>query len=368
MLCLSIIPEGVLKGRVKAFQKRLRDSGIDAAMIRVLSTFIYFTGVKWLRPSLMIPAEGNPVLFAVKGEEKGLRSLSWLDSIVTYREGGELMGKVSGLIRERKYSTVGLEFSLERDSFILFYEMFKRLNPSVKVVDISPITQSMREIKDEYELEAIRRAGRIAAKAMRDVEDIIKPGMTEVEIAAEIYRELYRAGSEEPLVYVNAGPHPRIHAEPLHNVKVIKDSFVTIVVSADYGRYYANMARTYFIGEPNELAKKSMECMNKVYEKAIDLTRPGIKFSEVMIELDKIYREYGMTDFRVLGYTHGVGLQVEETPITTIVPKDRFLTPEPGMVLAMVHAPILIEGLGQIKLEDTFVVNEDGILERVTET
>ena len=362
---MGIIPEGVLKDRVKAFQKRLRDSGIDAAMIRVLSTFIYFTGVKWLRPSLLVPAEGSPILFAARGEEEGLRSYSWIGDIVTYREGGELMSKVSGLIRERKYSTVGLEFSLERDSYILFYEMFKRLNPGIKIVDISPITHSLRLIKDGYELEAIRKAGRIASKAMDDVHELIRPGMSEVEIAAEIYRELYRRGSEEPLVYVNAGPHPRIHAEPLHGVKVVKGSFVTVIISADYGRYYANMARSYFVGDLTELAERSVKCMGEAYEKSIEMTKPGIRFIDVMGELDKIYRRYGLIDFRVLGYTHGVGLQVEETPITTIVPKDRFLTPKPGMVLAMVHAPLLMEGLGQIKLEDTFIVSRDG-LERVT--
>ena len=76
--CLSLIPKGVLKARIKAFQKRLRIPE-DAAMIRVLLTFIYLTGVKWLRPSLLIPAKGDPFIFAVKGEYGRLEKVTGLN-------------------------------------------------------------------------------------------------------------------------------------------------------------------------------------------------------------------------------------------------------------------------------------------------
>ena len=58
-----------------------------------------------------------------------------------------LLAKVSKIIRERKYRKIGLEYGVERDAYILFYEMFKRLNPHVKVVDISEIIADMRMIK-----------------------------------------------------------------------------------------------------------------------------------------------------------------------------------------------------------------------------
>jgi len=339
---------------------------VDAAMIRVLSTFIYFTGIKWLRPALLIPADGEPVLFVAKGEEEGLKNLTWIKNVQTYAEGGELMGKVSGLIRQKGYKAVGLEFTLERDSYILFYEMFKRLNRAVKVVDISPVIHSMRMIKDKYELNAIRKAGKISSEAMRTALEVVSPGKSETEIAGEIYAFLYKLGSQEPLVYVNAGPYPRIHGEPLPNLKVVRNSFVTIVISADYGRYYANISRSIYVGEPKGLASKAIECIEETYRTAVEQTKIDVKFSHVMSKLDEVYNKYGLIDKRVLGYVHGVGLQVEETPITTIVPKDRFMEPLPGMALAMVHAPLLIEGLGQVKKEDTFIVRQDGSLEKVT--
>ena len=59
-------------------------------------------------------------------------------------------------------------------------------------------------------------------------------------------------------------------------------------------------------------------------------------------------------------------MQVEEPPITTIVPNHRIVEVKPNMVLAFVHAPLLLKGLGQVKVEDTFIVREDVGLEKVT--
>ncbi len=359
-------PKEILKSRMRKLQEKLSENNIDAAMIRTLSSFIYFTGTKWLRPALLIPAEGEPILFVARGEEEGIKERTWIQNIVTFTDGGDLMAKVSSTIRNNNYRVVGLEYGIERDAYIIFYEMFKRLNPRTKVVDISNILYSMRMIKDKYELEAVRKAGEIASKTMSKIIEIIEPGLTETEIAGEAYKLLYRYGSEEPLVYVNIGPHPRVHAEPFKDVKVRKGVFVNIVLGADYNRYYANMARTIYVGEPSNLAKKALECMQEVYNTAVEKTKPGTRFITVIKELDRIYKKYDLLQYRVVGYAHSVGLQIEEPPITTILPKDRFVEVKLNMTLAFIHAPLLIEGIGQVKHEDTFIVKEDGSLENVT--
>jgi len=358
-------PASILRKRLKHFQEKLSSKNIDAAMIRVQSTFTYFTGAKWLRPALLIPAREEPMLFAAKGEEDELAQRTWIDNVVTFRDGGDLMAKVSTIIRSSGYRTVGLEYGIERDAYILFYEMFKRLNPQVNVVDISGIVAEMRMIKDRYELEAVRKAGKIAAKVMDKVVNVIKPGVSETEIAAEAYYHAYRLGTEEPKIYVNIGPNPRVHAEPFRDQKVIEGLAVTIVLGVDYNHYYANISRTIIVGHNSE-AEKAIKCVKEVYGKALELTKPGVKPINVIMELDKIYIKHGLIDHRVIGYLHGVGLQIEETPITTIVPKHRFIELKPGMAVASVHAPIMLKGAGQIKHEDTFIVTSKG-LEVVTE-
>lgn len=360
------LPKKILSRRLSKFQEKLIEHNVDAVMLRTLSSFIYFTGIKWLRPALLIPAEGKPTAFIAKGEEEGFKEKTGIENIATYIDGGELMGKVSKTIRENKYKTIGLEFGLERDAYILFYEVFKKLNPKVEIIDVGPIITEMRLIKDEHELNCIRKAGEIAVKAMEKTISIIEEGVTETEIAAEAYGNLYREGCEEPHVYVNIGPHPRVHSEPLRDIIARKGVLTTITIGADYNRYYANITRTIHIGRPNEKTRKTLECMEETYRRAVELTKPGVKFIDVIKELDKIYRKYNLINQRLIGYTHGVGLQIEEKPITTILPRDRLMEVERGMALAFIHSPIMIKGLGQVKKEDTFIVKQNGELENVT--
>ena len=359
-------PKEVLERRLSKFQEKLREKNIDAVMLRTLSSFIYFTGIKWLRPALLIPAEGEPLAFIARGEEGGFIEKTGIKNIETFIDGGELMGKVSGTIRKSNYKVVGLEFGLERDAYILFYEVFKQLNPKVKVVDVGPIISELRLIKDEYELNCVRKAGSIAVKAMEKTLSIIKEGVSETDIAAEAYENLYKSGCEEPHVFVTIGPHPRVHSEPLRDNIARKGVFVTIVIGADYNRYYANMSRTIHIGQPSELASKALKCMNETFNLAVKLTKPNVKFMNVIRELDKIYAKYNLIDYRVVGYTHGVGLQIEEKPITTILPRDRLMEAKEGMVLAFIHSPIMMRGLGQVKKEDTFIIKKNGEIENVT--
>ncbi|MCS7385415.1 MAG: Xaa-Pro peptidase family protein [archaeon GB-1867-005] len=362
------ISQEILRKRLQKIQDVIAEKEIDAVMLRTLSSFIYFTGLKWLRPALLIPAEGEPIAFIARGEEEGFTKRTYIKNIVTFIDGGDLMAKVSGTIRREKYKVVGLEFSLERDAYILFYEMFKRLNPRVKVIDVSQIIAKMKMEKDDYELSYIRKAGEIASKAMKKALSTIEPGMAETEIAAELYSTLYKMGCEKPHVYINVGPDPRVHTEPFRDIVVKKGVFVTIIIGADYNRYYANMSRTTYIGKLEGRAEKAVKCMNKAYKLALELTKPEVKFIDVMKKLDEVYAKYELLNNRLLGYVHGVGLQIEEPPITTIVPQHRQMKVKTRMVIAFIHAPIMMQGLGQVKREDTFIVKENGELENITKT
>jgi len=357
-------PKQILRKRLETFQKKLASENIDAAMVRVQSSYTYFTGTRWLRPALLIDVSEEPVLFVAKGEEDELLSRTWITNYVSFTDGGDLMAKVSKIIRKRKYRKIGLEYGVERDAYILFYEMFKKLNPQVKVVDISDIIADMRMIKDTYEIEATRRAGEVAKKVMEKVINTLKLGMSETDIAAEAYYYALKYGSEEPKIHVNIGPNPRVHAEPFRDIRVNENSIVTLVLGIDYDFYYANMSRTIALKENGE-AKRVMECMLNVYDLARKLTRAGIKPIMVMKELDKVYSEFRCIEYRVLGYIHGVGLQVEEKPITTIVPKHRFVMLKEDMVVAFIHTPLVVKGVGQIKHEDTFIILHDD-LEKIT--
>ncbi|WP_258084590.1 M24 family metallopeptidase [Thermococcus thermotolerans] len=352
----------VFRKRVERFQELLRENEIDGAVVRTLSSFIYFTGTKWLRPSLLISAEGEPVVYVVKGEAELFREKSWIENVVEFQRVEDLMAGIVTWIHGNGMTRVGLEFGIERDAYLIFLKIFERLNPTVEIVDILDLTMGLRMIKDEWELDNIRKAGDIAVKGMKVAEEIIKPGLSELEIAAEVVRELMLNGSEDPKVYVSVTP--RAHAEPFRDLKVPENGVVTVVIGADWNHYYANMARTFIVGEPGQRVRRAIEVKEEAYRIALEETRVGVPLSAVEKKLAEFFREKGFADSYLAGYTHGVGLLIEEPPITTIVVPQRTTKVQENMVLTIIHPPLMIPE-GAIKHEDTYIVKKAG-LEKVT--
>ncbi len=356
-----MVDPSLISSRLRRFQSKLKELSIDCAMIRTLSDFKYLLGLKWLRPAVLVPAEGVPKVFLARGEEAGFMERVAVKELelITYSEGGELMSKVTGTIRSLGAKRVGMVFSVERDSYSLLYELFKKANRDAEVVDIGPVLSELRAVKDDYELECIRRAGDLASKVLERALNSVRVGVSETEIAAEAYYEAFRSGCEEPHIYVNCGPHPRVHSEPSKYVKVSSNTLVTVVVATDYGGYYANTSSTTYVGtSPPETISNALKCAKEVYQRAYELTKPGVIFAEIMRDLDEVYRKYRLIGNRLLGYVHGVGLQPEEFPITTIVAAHRAKNVAERMALAFVHTPIMLPGYGSVKFEDTYLVLE----------
>jgi len=153
---------------------------------------------------------------------------------------------------------LGSTIGIERDVYVMFFELFKKVNRQVEVRDVHSLIMELRMVKDEHEMELIKRASELCSRGMEAAMDTVEPGVSELEVAAETYHTLMKAGSRHPLVYVDAGPSVRIHAEPLPDVRIKRGYPVTVVVAADYGGYYADMTRTVFIGLPSEDAKKGL--------------------------------------------------------------------------------------------------------------
>ena len=354
--------EEIFKRRVERFQKLLRENGIDGAVIRTLSSFIYFTGTKWLRPSLLIPAEGEPTVYVVKGELDLFREKSWIENIIEFQRVEDLMAGVVTWINGSGMGRVGLEFGVERDAYLLFYKLFQRLNPMVEIVDVLNLTMGLRMIKDDWEIDNIRKAGKIAQRGMEVAEETIAPGKSELEIAAEVVRELMLNGSEDPKVYISTTP--RAHAEPFRDLKVQENGVVTVVIGADWNHYYANTARTFVMGDPGERVRRAIEVKEEALNIALEETRVGMTLNAVEKRLANFFKERGFGDAYLTGYTHGVGLLIEELPMPTIVVPTRAAKVRENMVLSIIHSPLMIPE-GAIKHEDTYVVKKSG-LEKIT--
>jgi len=338
----------------------MKEAGIEASVIRTLSSFRYFAGVKWLRPALLVPAEGEATAFIHEFEAEEFASRSCVKGVVSWRRAEELMARVTASIRKGGYRTVGFDYSVERDSYVLFFELFKRLNPQVEVRDVHGLVMKLRMVKDAGEVELVRRACAVSDTGMGAAVEAVDRGKSELQIGAEALYRMMRMGSENPHVYVNVGPRPRKHAEPRADVRVEDGQTVSIVAAGDYEGYYGNVSRTVFFPGASEAQGKALSAVEKARRVAAEGLIPGASLVEVEGKVGDVYKARGYADYYSAGFAHGVGLLVEEDPITTIVVAHRRTMVAENMVLAAVHVPLTIPGLGSVKCEDTFLITAKG--------
>jgi Xaa-Pro aminopeptidase len=354
------------ENRIAEFQKRMKAEGVDAAMIKTASSFTYFADVMWLRPGLIIPAEGEALAFIQQNEVEEFRRRSCIRNVVPYGGIDELLPGVTRAVREGGYHRVGMDMSVERDAFELFLQMFTNVNPKVEIVDVHSLIMELRMIKDVSEIQRIRSAARTTDLGMKAAIESISPGVSELEVAAEAVYTMMREGAERPHVYVNAGPVPRIHAEPRAHVKAAKGDIVTVTTAGDFQDYYCNETRTYVPADASKEKRQAFESLLSVYESIVPKLWPGTVLASVEEEIGASLAARGYSASYVKGFAHGVGLLVEEDPITTIrIPQRRTALRE-NMVVAAMHAPLAIPGAGSFKIEDTYLVTSTGP-EKLTE-
>lgn len=346
--------------RIAEFQARMREKKIDAAMIKTASSFAYFTDVMWLRPGLVIPAEGEPVAFIVQSEVEAFRERSCIKNIVPYHGIDELMPGVTKVIRDGGHRIVGMDMSVERDAYELFGHMFARVNPKVQVVDVHSLIMESRMIKDSDEIARIRRAAQVTDKGMETAMAHVCRGVTELDVAAEAVYAMMKQGAERPHVYVNAGPVARIHAEPRVGTRIGDGDVVSVTIGGDWSNYYANETRTYVPPTATEDKRRAFDALRELHDSVTTKLTVGTMLESLEKEIEAYWARHGHSEHYVKGFAHGVGLLIEEDPITTILIPERRTVLRENMVIAAMHAPLAVPGAGSFKNEDTFLLTAHG--------
>ena len=264
---------------------------------------------------------------------------------------------VADTLKRLKAKHVGYE-----ENYVTVAE-FKLMKAALEGYTLKPASEALeraRAIKTESELELIANAENVTQKALAKVIPLIKVGMTESELSAEIMFEMIRGGAQS-LAFDNIVAFGENSAKPHHqsgNKKLEKNDLILIDIGAKVNGYCGDMTRTFTLGEPNpQLA----EIYNVVFE-AQSYALKNIKAGMTCHEADSLAREYivahgyGNEFGHSLG--HGLGINVHETPR---VGKNSPQILEENMVVS-VEPGIYINGLGGVRIEDLVVVKKDGVM------
>ena len=216
----------------------------------------------------------------------------------------------------------------------------------------------LRMVKDEKEIEALIGAQRIAERALAEIYNDIKVGVTEKEIAAKLTYLMLRYGAEnmsfDPIVASGAnGSKP--HAVPSEK-KIEAGEFVTMDFGCIYHGYCSDMTRTVAVGHVTEEMDKVYHIVLNAQLAGIAAAKAGVRGCDIHNAAAKVIADAGYGEYFGHGFGHGVGVEIHESPRASVTWKD----PLPAGAVISAEPGIYIPGRFGVRIEDVIIIKDGG--------
>ncbi|KNZ70424.1 peptidase M24 [Thermincola ferriacetica] len=384
-------PQKELFNRITKLQTLLREKDIDGALIVKSANLFYFSGTAQ-NAYLFVPAEGAPVLLVKKSFSRAKKE-SALENIMQLVS----LKKIPAQLAElgcKSPATLGLEMdSLPASTYLFFQQIF----PGVRFTNVSGLIREIRQIKSEYEINLLRTSASNMDKIYRQIPGLIKEGMAEIELAAQIEGMARTAGhmgyismhafNQSPyfghLLSGESGAVPSAfdgptggpgltpaHPQGAGWKKIKAGEPISIDYVGLWDGYITDQTRIFSIGPLPEKLQKAFDLALEIQAAVVEQMKPGANGSDLH-ELSlamaakagfaENYMGYAPDQARFLG--HGVGLELDELPVLA---KGLDARLQPGMVIA-IEPKFVFPGKGVVGIENTFAITEQGA-ERITVT
>lgn len=341
--------------RVTKLRASLRQARLDHLLVTNPLDVGYLTGFLGGDSYLLVPAgRGSPVLVSDFRYTEELAAHKKQVKIVIRKR--SMSEAIAELLSDRSMGRVGVQGEqmtlAERDV------LAKRVGDS-KLVTTSGLVAKMRALKDAHEVELIREAVKIQERALKTIMPAIKPGRTELEIAADLEAEMKSLGSSAPsfetIVAARAkGSLP--HYRP-GSVKAAAGQPVLIDWGATYRGYHSDMTRTFSLGRWPKKIREIFEIVLEAHRLAAAALGPGKSTVEVDAAARGHIAKSGYGEYFGHGLGHGIGLNVHEEPRLSHMAAGGKL--EPGHVVT-VEPGIYLPGVGGVRIEDDYLITERG--------
>lgn len=361
--------------RITALRKYMEQEDLGAVVITSYQNINYFSGFLYCQFSrqfgLIVTQDTSTLVVpAVDGGQPWRRSPG-AENVLTYTDWyrDNFFWVISRLLAHTR-GKVGLE--LDHVSV----DSMKKFDTAIsnKIQDISRALMKTRMVKSAEEIALTREGCRIAEMGGRAAMNACKEGAAEHEIALastgtmikEIAKTFPDVESLDTWTWLQSG----INTDGAHNPnttrKLRNGDILSLNCFPMITGFYAALERTMFLGSVSDDHRHIWEINNEVHERGCEIIKPGMRVSDISVELDKTFRKYDLLKYRTIGYGHSFGfvchyygreadLELRDD-IHTIL--------EPGMIISMEPMLTIPEGhpgAGGYREHDTLVITEDGV-------
>ena len=265
--------------------------------------------------------------------------------------------RINDAIEDFGITTLGYEEAYLTVAEFMDYE--KNLN--AKLVPFNKQIAGFRATKEAWEVELMLKAQTITDKAFSEVITRIKPGMSELELQAELIYCLYKNGATglafNPIVV--SGPNTSLPHGVAGERVIQEGDFVTMDFGASYKGYCSDMTRTVAVGFATEEMKKVYDTVLQAQLAGIAATRAGVIGRDIDATARKVITDAGYGEYFGHGYGHSLGLEIHEAPN----PNPGNAGPMPAGALCSAEPGIYLPGKFGVRIEDVTIVTEEGTID-----
>ncbi len=373
------VPPAEIQGRIGRFQERLVARGVPAALVTARIDRYYLAGTVQ-DGFLWVPAHGDPQLWILRDPGRARRE-SPLE-VLHVRSGRELWARAREALRGSRPP------GIVADTLPAAWLPRLGLDRADPWVDLGPDLLALRRRKSPWEVGRMAEAARVAGEVFRHAAEVLRPGMTEAELAGLLFARAMALGHEGRLWsrgpfeayswHVVSGPNllapgavdtpvPGVGRSPAFPVgagdrPIRRGEPVVVDFGVSVWGYQTDQTRTFCIGPPPAWLADLHGAVVRVLEALERRLAPGLAVADLYRAGEQEARAAGLHGYlgvppqrcRFVG--HGVGLETVEPPL--VAPVEGRV--EPGDALALEPKAVL-PGLGAAGVEDTWWVGPDGV-------
>jgi Xaa-Pro aminopeptidase len=343
----------IATSRLKHLRNSLDTARAGALLETHLPNIYYLCGFSGDSGALLVDAT-SATLFTdgrftiqAKEETRGIR---------VHIHKGPLLEAVGECLRGRKRQRVAV--SPSRLTLGGWKALRKAAGGNLKWVAIDGLVENLRAVKDATEIERIRDAARLGSQVMEEAIRLIRPGVTELDIAAEIGYRMRRKGAsgESFEAIVAAGPRSALpHARPTAR-QIGKNELVVLDLGAILRRYCSDLTRTVHVGKASSRVRGWYHAVLDAQTAARDALKSGVTCGAIDAAARNVLHRKGLGRYFVHSTGHGIGLEIHEDPR---IARDQKTLLETGNVVTL-EPGVYVEGVGGIRIEDDAVVTPRG--------
>ncbi len=345
------------RDRQKKLLDRLATTRFDALLISHLPNIHYLCGFTGSAGLLLVEGTGSVFFTDVRYDTQGHDEVKAAKVVIGRKSLLSGVGEFLAARRKRARAwTIGIE--AEHLSVAEKKRLSQALAKGVKLKDAPSLVEHARMVKGPDELDRIRAAVALGAKLFDRALEVLRPGVTEAEIAGEMEFAARRGGADEmsfPTIIASGArsalPHGRASHQPIATGGFVVCDFGVILAG-----YCSDQTRTVWIGSAPSDARQVYDAVRESQQAAIDAVKPGAPVGAVDSAARKILRKARLGRYFTHSTGHGVGLEIHEAPRVAAAQTE---TLQPGMVIT-IEPGVYFPGKWGVRIEDMVAVTASG--------